>query len=102
MRDTEAEKPVVRVNSNIQQALTEMAIIRLVAALMSPTVSIFADASSALGTLSSVSHLRPQVPVEAYLADYPTKAEIEARIGRPRIPVDVVVGTSIRITGVRD
>ena len=42
------------------------------------------------------------VPVEAYLADYPTRSEIERAIGRPRIPIDIVVGTSIRITGVRD
>jgi hypothetical protein len=40
--------------------------------------------------------------VEAYLSDYPTAAEIVARIGRPRVPVDIVVGQSIRITGVRE
>jgi hypothetical protein len=43
-----------------------------------------------------------RAPIEAYLSDYPTAAEIAAKIGRPRIPVDIVVGQSIRITGVRD
>lgn len=99
--DTEAEKPVVGINSNVQEAVREMLTIRLLAALLSPTVNIFGDASQAIATLNAVQRLEPRVGVEAYLRDYPTNAEIAARIGVIRVPVDAYLRSEPRITGLR-
>ena len=99
---TEATRPTINVQSSIAAALITMYAINMLAALMAPTVHIGSDTSEVTSELAAIGRQRPRVPVEAYLADYPTAAEIQARIGRPRIPVDIVVGSSIRITGVRD
>jgi hypothetical protein len=98
----EALKPVVNIDSDTKTAIATMVLLKVLAQLLAPTVYVSADASSAVTTLGAIGRMRPQVPVEAYLADYPTSAEIVARIGRPRVPVDIVVGSSIRITGVRE
>lgn len=95
-------KPVINVSASITQALITMAIINMIAQAMAPKVVVTSDISDVMGDLRTVASQRPRVPVEAYLADYPTAGEIAARIGRPRIPVDIVVGSSIRITGVRE
>lgn len=95
-------KPIIDVSANIQAALITMAIINAIARAMAPTVDIHSDTSEVYAALGNISRQRPRVPVEAYLSDYPTASEIAARIGRPRIPVDIVVGQSIRITGVRE
>ena len=102
VKTTEAAKPVVNIGASVVGALITMAIINAIAQQMAPTVNVGSDISKVLGDLSYLSSRRPQVPVEAYLADYPTATEIANRIGRPKVPVDIVVGSSIRITGVRD
>jgi hypothetical protein len=99
---TERTKPIVQVDANTQAAISTMMLLKILAALLAPTVRVEADIGPALQDLGRLSQQRPRVPVEAYLADYPTAGEIAARIGRPRIPVDIVVGQSIRITGVRE
>jgi len=98
----EALKPVVPIDSDTKAAIATMMYLRILAALLAPEVRVTADISSAMASLAIVASQRPRVPVEAYLSDYPTSSEIAARIGRPRIPVDIVVGQSIRITGVRE
>jgi hypothetical protein len=95
-------KPMIDVSANIGAALITMAIINAIAQQMSPKVTITADATPAVDTLHNLSAQRPRVPATVYVADYPTAGEIQQMIGRPRIPVDIVVGQSIRITGVRD
>lgn len=101
--DTAAKtKPIIDVSANVTAALVTMAIIQAVATAMAPRVTVTADPNPALATIAYVGQQRPQVPANVYVADYPTAGEIQQMIGRPRIPVDIVVGTSIRITGVRD
>lgn len=101
--DTAAKtKPIVDVSANIGAAIITMAIINAIAQAMAPKVMVTADATSAIDTIHNVGALRPRVPAVVYVSDYPTAGEIQQMIGRPRIPVDIVVGQSIRITGVRD
>ena len=99
---TERTKPVVNVGASVLQALITMALINSIAQAMAPKVVVTADVSDAASDIRGLGNMRPRVPVEAYLADYPSAAEIQQRIGRPRIPIDIVVGSSVRITGVRD
>lgn len=99
---TERTKPVVNIAASVLQALITMALINSIAQAMAPQVVVTADISDAASDIRGLGNMRPRVPVEAYLADYPSASEIQQRIGRPRIPVDIVVGSSIRITGVRE
>lgn len=99
---TEATKPVVTVDAATTNAINTMLYLKILAAFLQPVVTLTANTQPALDGIRAVAAQHPQVPVTAYLADYPSSAEIAARIGRPRIPVDIVVGSSIRITGVRD
>lgn len=43
-----------------------------------------------------------RAPIDAYLRDWPTAAEIAARIGVVRVPIDTYVRNEARVTGVRD
>jgi hypothetical protein len=95
-------KPIIDVNANIAAALITMAIISAIAQAMAPKVTLTADTKPAVDAINGVGAMRPRVPATVYVADYPTAGEIQQMIGRPRIPVDIVVGQSIRITGVRD
>lgn len=97
---TEATKPVVKVDSDTQAAIATMVLLKVLAQILAPTVTVTANTAPAQSSINGIRGVN--VPVEAYLADYPTASEIAARIGRPRIPVDIVVGQSIRITGVRE
>lgn len=100
-KDTAAKtKPIVDVDANTKAAIATMVLLYVIAQALAPKVTVTADVTPATSAIAGIKGGR--VPVDAYLADYPTASEIAARIGRPRIPVDIVVGTSIRITGVRD
>ena len=102
-KDTAANtKPIVDVDANVQAAILTMRIIQFVAAALAPKVVVDADIAPAMADIATVAAQRPRVPATVYVADYPTAGEIQAMIGRPRIPIDIVVGTSVRITGVRD
>lgn len=99
---TERTRPSVTVDANTQAAISTMLYLKILSALLQPEVTVTANTGPARSSLGALERMDVNVPVDAVLADYPTKAEIEARIGRPRIPVDIVVGSSIRITGVRE
>jgi hypothetical protein len=101
-RTTENTKAIAPVDSSVAAALITMAYLKVYAALLRPEVTVDADTAGAASEIRGLAGMRPRVPVEAYLADYPSASEIQRAIGRPRIPVDIVVGSSIRITGVRE
>jgi hypothetical protein len=101
-RRTRNTRPVVPVDSDTANALYTMRLLMFLAALIQPTVHVEADTAGAAAEIRGLGNMRPRVPVDAYLADYPSAGEIQRAIGRPRIPVDIVVGSSIRITGVRE
>ena len=95
---TNRTEPTINVKSSVVQALITMAIINAVAQAMAPTVNIGSDISDVMGDLRSIGQQRPRVPVEAFLQDYPTAAEIARAIGTVRVPV---VAETQRLTGSR-
>lgn len=97
---TNATTPSVKVSADTLAAINTMLYLKILSALLAPQVTVTADTGPAQRAIAGIRGT--SVPVEAYLADYPTAAEIQARIGRPKIPVDIIVGQSIRITGVRE
>jgi hypothetical protein len=97
---TDRSTTPVKVDANTQAAIATMLLLYVISKTIQPVVTVTADVTPATSAIGGIRGTR--VPVEAYLADYPTASEIAARIGRPRIPVDIVVGSSIRITGVRE
>lgn len=102
VRETERTKPIVDIRGETKEALGLLVALRIFAALLAPRVDVTANIDQARTSITGLRNLDVNVPVDAYLSDYPTSAEIVRAIGRPRIPVDIVVGSSIRITGVRE
>lgn len=104
--DTEAftrkRRETAPISVLVNQALAAAALLAFITQSRATTIYVgtsgVPEVSSTLNALATPR----RVPIEAYVADYPTTAEIQRLIGRPRIPVDLVVGQTIRITGVRE
>lgn len=89
----------VKVDANTAAAINTMLYLRILAALLQPVVTVTTNIAPAMAGIATVAGQRPQVPVNAYLHDYPSASEIAARIGVVRVPVDAYVRTSPRING---
>jgi hypothetical protein len=98
-RTAEGTNPVVPVSSDVKRAVDTMIGLKILAAVLAPVVHIMGDPSNALAALRMVAGQHPQVPVTAYLRDYPSAGEIAARIGTVRVPIDAYIRTMPRIDG---
>jgi hypothetical protein len=98
-KTAEGTNPIVPVSSDVKRAVDTMIGLKILAAVLAPVVHIMGDPANALAALRMVANQRPQVPVTAYLRDYPSAGEIAARIGVVRVPVDAYIRTMPRING---
>jgi Tfp pilus assembly major pilin PilA len=94
-----ATNPIVFTDADVKSALSAIVALRLYAALLSPQVTLSANVSPAASAIAYIAAQRPQVPVTAYLRDYPSSTDIANHIGVVRVPIDAYLRSTPRITG---
>lgn len=99
---TDEKRTTTPVDIDASSVLAAGIMLAFMTARRTATIDVVANTlPAALSMLGLLNQQRTAV-VDVVLGDVPSQADIRRRIGNVTVPIDIVVGQTVRITGVRD